>query len=99
MINKDTKIYGSFSNNPGNNGCSFFNKKFKENNINAIYKSFYSDDIKKSVDAVKTLDIKGFAVSMPFKVEIIKYLDKKDKTVDIIGACNTVINNKGKLIL
>ena len=45
MINKDTKIYGSFSNNPGNNGCKFFNKKFQENNINAIYKSFYSNNI------------------------------------------------------
>ena len=47
IINKDTKIYGSFSSNPGNNGCTFFNNKFQENNINAIYKSFYSDNIKK----------------------------------------------------
>lgn len=97
MINKDTKIYGSFSNNPGNNGCKFFNKKFQENNINAIYKSFYSNNIKKSIEAVKSLDIKGFAISMPFKIEILKYLDEVDKAVNVIGACNTVINNKGKL--
>ena len=97
MINKDTKIYGSFSNNPGNNGCKFFNKKFQENNINAIYKSFYSNNIKKSIEAAKSLDIKGFAISMPFKIEILKYLDEVDKAVNVIGACNTVINNKGKL--
>ena len=97
MINKDTKIYGSFSNNPGNNGCKFFNKKFQENNINAIYKSFYSNNIKKSIEAVKNLDIKGFAISMPFKIEILKYLDEVDEAVNVIGACNTVINNKGKL--
>ena len=97
MINKDTKIYGSFSNNPGNNGCKFFNKKFQENNINAIYKSFYSNNIKKSIEAVKSLDIKGFAISMPFKIEILKYLDEVDEAVNVIGACNTVINNKGKL--
>lgn len=97
MINKDTKIYGSFSNNPGNNGCKFFNKKFQENNINAIYKSFYSNNIKKSIEAVKNLDIKGFAISMPFKVKILKYLDEIDEAVNIIGACNTVVNNKGKL--
>ena len=66
MINKDTKIYGSFSSSPGNNGCEFFNKEFEDRNINAIYKSFYSDDIKKSIEAVKTLSISGFAVSMPF---------------------------------
>ena len=97
MINKDTKIYGSFSNNPGNNGCKFFNKKFQENYINTIYKSFYSNNIKKSIEAVKSLDIKGFAISMPFKIEILKYLDEVDKAVNVIGACNTVINNKGKL--
>ena len=45
MINKETKIYCSFSSNPGNNGCIFFNSEFKELNMNAIYKSFYSDII------------------------------------------------------
>ena len=49
MINKDTKIYCSFSENPGNNGGMFFNDAFKRNNIDAIYKSFYSNNIKKSV--------------------------------------------------
>ena len=96
-INKDTKIYCSFSSNPGNNGCLFFNNKFQENNINAIYKSFYSDDIKKSIEAVKILDIKGFAVSMPFKVEILKYVDEVDIAVKEIGAANTVTNNNGYL--
>ena len=96
-INKDTKIYGSFSTTPGNNGCIFFNKKFQENNINAIYKSFYSDNIEKAVDAVKTLDFGGFAVSMPFKVEILKYVDEVDHVTKIIGAANTIVNNNGYL--
>ena len=96
-INKDTKIYCSFSSNPGNNGCVFFNNKFQENNINAIYKSFYSNDIKKSVEAVKILDIKGFAISIPFKVEILKYVDEIDIAVKEIGAANTITNNNGYL--
>ena len=53
MINKETEIYCSFSSNPGNNGCIFFNSEFKELNMNAIYKSFYSDDIKKSIKILK----------------------------------------------
>ena len=96
-INKDTKIYGSFSSNPGNNGCMFFNTKFQENNINAIYKSFYSNDIKKSIDAVKALDIKGFAVSMPFKIDVLKYVNEVDIAVQEIGAANTIINENGYL--
>ena len=97
LINKDTKIYCSFSDNPGNNGCKFFNDKFQSQNINAIYKSFYSDNIENSIKAVKSLDIKGFAVSMPFKVEVLNYVDKLSKEVKYIGAANTILNNNGNL--
>jgi shikimate dehydrogenase len=97
LINKDTKIYCSFSSNPGNNGCVYFNTKFQQNNINAIYKSFYSDNIQKSIEAVKTLDISGFAVSMPFKIEVLKYVDEIDLAVQEIGAANTIINKGGYL--
>lgn len=96
-INKDTKIYGSFSTNPGNNGCVFFNTKFKENNVNAIYKSFYSNNIEDSVSAAKSLQFSGFAVSMPFKTEVLKYVDSMDYAVEQIGAANTVVNKDGKL--
>lgn len=97
-INKDTKIYCSFSNNPGNNGCEFFNTKFRQNGINAIYKSFYSDNIFKSIQAVTTLGISGFAVSAPFKEKVLEYVDKIDPVAYEIGAANTVINNNGQLI-
>ena len=97
MINKETKIYCSFSSNPGNNGCKFFNGKFERNGIDAIYKSFYSDDIKKSIDAVKSLDIKGFALSMPFKIEALNYLDGVESSANKIGSVNTVVNTNGYL--
>ena len=97
MINKETKIYCSFSSNPGNNGCIFFNSEFKELNMNAIYKSFYSDDIKKSIEAVKSLDIKGFALSMPFKIEALDYVDEVEESARKIGSINTVVNKDGYL--
>ncbi|MBC8308770.1 MAG: hypothetical protein H8E55_75120 [Pelagibacterales bacterium] len=97
MINKETKIYCSFSSNPGNNGCIFFNSKFKERNMNAIYKSFYSDDIKKSIEAVKSLGIKGFALSMPFKIEALDYVEEVEDSARKIGSINTVVNKDGYL--
>ena len=98
MINKDTLVFGSFSSNPGNNGSNFFNTKFKENNINAIYKSFYSDNISDSFKAAKSLSFGGFAVSMPFKFEIINLVDNLENTVKEIGAANTVLFLKGSSI-
>jgi len=97
MINKETKIYCSFSSNPGNNGCVFFNGEFERNGIDAIYKSFYSNDIKKSIDAVKSLDIKGFALSMPFKIEALDYVDEVEDSARKIGSINTVVNKDGYL--
>ena len=97
MINKDTKLYGSFSNNPGNNGCIFFNNAFAEHNINAIYKSFYSTDAEKLIISVKHLNFSGFALSMPLKINIMKYLDNVDSAALEIGAVNTVISNNGIL--
>ncbi len=96
MINKDTLIFASFSSSPGNNGCIFFNNKFEKYNLNAIYKSFYSENIKQSLDSAKILKFSGFAVSMPFKFEITKYVDYLDDPVVKIGAANTVIIKNGK---
>jgi shikimate dehydrogenase len=97
-INKDTKIYGSFSLNAGNNGNIFFNKYFRFYDIDAIYKSFSIDNIESAVKAAKTLNFGGFAVSMPFKKEVINFVDDVSNEVKIIGASNTIINKNGKLI-
>jgi shikimate dehydrogenase len=97
-INKDTKIYGSFSEQPGNNGCLFFNEAFERYNINAIYKSFYSDDIKATIQSVKYLQFGGFALSRPNKVSVIELLDELDIDAEKIGAVNTVVINDNKLI-
>lgn len=98
-INKDTKIYGSFSSNPGNNGCIFFNKRFQEKNINAIYKSFFSNNLLESINAAKSLNFSGFALSMPFKIEILSYADNIDPIASKIGSANTVLHISNKLFV
>lgn len=97
-INKDTKIFCSFSEKPGNNGSVFFNQAFQKFGINAIYKSFYSNNIEVSINSAKHLQFGGFAVSSPHKIEVIKFLDEVDEKVIEIGACNTVLNKDNKLI-
>jgi len=98
QINKDTKLFGSFSEMPGNNGCIFFNTAFEKYGINAIYKSFYSNNIEHTIQAVKHLGFSGFALSMPHKINVIPYLDDLDNVAQKIGSVNTVINDGKKLI-
>jgi len=97
MINKDTLLFGSFAKHAGNKGCELFNKAFKHYNMNAIYKSFSVENIKEAVAAAKTLNFKGFAISMPFKIEVLNYVDEMSGAVIDIGAANTVVNMDGHL--
>ena len=96
-INKDTKLYGSFSSNPGNNGCEFFNMGFQKYGLNSIYKSFYSEDIEKIIVSVKHLRFSGFALSSPLKKQVYDYIDEYDEHVLKIGAVNTILIDNNKL--
>ena len=91
-VNKDTQIYGSFSENPGNTGCGFHNKGFEKLGINAIYKSFKVSHLYKAFEAMRTLDIKGAGISMPHKETAFKYADVLEPAVEAIGAANTVLH-------
>ena len=56
-----------------------------------------SSELKGAIEAFRVLKVRGWNVSMPNKVEVIKYLDKISTAVELIGACNTVINDNGVL--
>mgnify|MGYP003625580129 FL=1 len=96
-VNKDTEIYCSFAKKAGNTGCQMMNSAFYYHGLNKIYKSFSVDNIKDAVNSVKTLNIKGFAITMPYKKEILKFVDEVDDSVRLIGATNTVLNKDGIL--
>ncbi|MHA1941265.1 MAG: hypothetical protein ACW99F_00960 [Candidatus Hodarchaeales archaeon] len=95
-INKDTEIYCSFAKNAGNTGCQMMNSAFYYYGLNKIYKSFSVDSIEDAVVAVKTLGIKGFAITMPYKKQVLSFVDELDDSAKI-GAANTVINTNGIL--
>jgi len=97
-VNKDTEIYCSFAKKAGNTGCQMMNSAFYYYGLNKIYKSFSVDNIEEAVNAVKTLNIKGFAITMPYKKEVLEFVDEMDYNVGAIGAANTVMNEDGKLV-
>ena len=95
-INKDTEIYCSFAKQAGNTGCQMMNSAFYYYGLNKIYKSFSVDNIEDAINSVKTLGIKGFAITMPYKIEVLDYVDELDDSVKKIQSANTVINDNGK---
>lgn len=52
--------------------------------------------LKNSIDSLRAINIGGFNVTMPHKVKVLNYVDRCDKTVQLVGAANTVDNEEGK---
>ena len=99
-IDKNTEIYCSFAEKAGNTGCQMMNSAFYYYGLNKIYKSFSVSNIEDAVKSVKTLNIKGFAITMPYKTQVLECMGAQDFCADNvveIGAANTILNDNGIL--
>jgi len=68
-----------------------FNRMFREQHIDAHYENFELDSIEQVKNLVESNpNLCGFNVTIPYKQDIIPYLDRLDKTAQAIGAVNTV---------
>jgi len=98
LVDRNTKLFCSFSGNAGNFGCIMHNAAFQHLNLNCIYKSFTVSDIKDAFNAMRTLDIEGAGISSPFKVKALAHADDISNCANI-GSANTAINVNGRIIL
>jgi len=72
---------------------------FRELNLDSSYIGYRipKGELEGGVEGLKKIKITGFNVTIPHKIEMMKYLDKIDESCSIIGAVNTVVNNEGIL--
>jgi shikimate dehydrogenase len=75
------------------------NAAFESLGLNFVYLAFEIPpaELKKAVEALRTLNIRGVNVTIPYKEAVIPYLDKVDKRAAGIGSVNTIINDGGVL--
>ena len=96
-INKDTKLCMSLASRPGNFGTRLHNFLYAAMGLNFLYKSFTTTDLKSAIAGIRALAIRGCAISMPFKEEVMQYLDHIDPSAARISAVNTIVNDDGVL--
>ncbi|MGH1567140.1 MAG: shikimate dehydrogenase [Nitrosopumilus sp.] len=72
---------------------------FRELNLNCSYIAYRipKEELAEGIEGLKKIKIAGFNVTIPHKVEMMKYLDKMDESCSLIGAVNTVTNKNGVL--
>ncbi len=73
------------------------NAGYQELGLNFAYVAFGVKDVKKALDGIVSLGIRGVSVTVPHKRSVIPFLHKIDETARQIGAINTIVNNNGIL--
>ncbi|MDD4109749.1 MAG: shikimate dehydrogenase, partial [Prolixibacteraceae bacterium] len=80
----------------------FFTEKFERENINSIYENYEIPVISDFPGIIKNdPGLKGMNVTIPYKEQVLPYLDEMDDAAREVGAVNTVkiIRNNDKIIL
>ncbi|MHB8653123.1 MAG: shikimate dehydrogenase [Terriglobia bacterium] len=96
-LNKRVQIYGvvgsraSISLSP-----AMQNAAFQAKHVNAVYLPCETERLSDFLAFARGLRLIGFSVTMPFKRAIIRHLDWLDPLAAKIGACNTVVVQRGK---
>lgn len=99
QLDAATRVYGVVGD-PVAHSLSpiMLNTAFRRENVNGVYLALHVKSMDDLMKCVRDIPIHGFSVTMPYKEEIVKHLDKSDPLTAKIGACNTVVcGQEGKL--
>ena len=95
---RENKIYGLLGKNIDYSfSKNFFSKKFKNENINCKYLNFDIQNISEFKSIISDKNISGLNVTIPYKEDVIKYIDKISSDAKSIGAVNTIKISNDKL--
>ena len=105
-LDENTEIYGLVAGSIAHSvSPQMHNAAFKFHNLNAVYVPFAVKNLEEFMRRMihpKTREIdwnlRGLSVTIPHKIEIMKYLDFVDETATQIGAVNTVKMEGDKLL-
>ena len=76
------------------------NRAFEATNTNGVYLAWEVEgtDLAETVANIRRYQMFGINLSMPYKEQVIPYLDHLSEESRLIGAVNTVVNREGTLI-
>lgn len=99
IADQHTELYGIIGNPIGHSLSPIMhNAAFSQKGLNAVFMAFETRDLDTCIKGMKGPGIKGMAVTIPYKTEVIPLLDEVDDLAGRIGAVNTIVNRGGRLV-
>ncbi|KZS40229.1 shikimate dehydrogenase [Aquimarina aggregata] len=91
------KIYGLLGRDIGYSfSKGFFTEKFTKENLDCEYNNFDLKQIESFKEVINDPSIQGLNVTIPYKEEVVSYLDNLDTVAKEIGAVNVIKFEKDK---
>lgn len=95
-IDKNTPVMGIIGNPLGHSKSPHIhNQWLQEAGIPGVYMAFPLPEIRILEPLRKWLNLQGLSVTIPYKVEVLDYIDEQSARVKTIGACNTIYKKNG----
>lgn len=98
-ITNNTQLYAVIGNPVAHTlSPAIHNAAFATLNLDSVYVACRVEDVKNALAGMRALgNFHGMSVTIPHKMEAMKYVDEISEIDRNIGSINTVINEKGKL--
>ena len=99
MIDAQTKLYGLIGN-PVHHSLSpiIHNGAFRRLGWNAVYLAFEVKNVEEALGGIRGVGVRGVSVTLPFKTEVVPFLNRVEGVAKKIGAVNTIVNRRGQLV-
>ena len=95
QVDAATRVYG-VAGDPVSQSLSpaMLNAAFRRENVNAVYLALHARSIDDLTACLQDIPIAGLSITMPYKEQVLKHLDKSDPWTTKVGACNTLVRSQ-----
>jgi 3-dehydroquinate dehydratase/shikimate dehydrogenase len=97
-ITAETRVYGVLGSDVSRSFSPMLhNRAFEARRLDAVYVPLQAEDLGPFLRALPVLDLAGFSVTRPYKVDILPHLHEVEESAALCGSVNTVTVQGGML--
>ena len=97
-VTAETKVYGVLGTSVLHSlSPVLHNRALEARGLDAVYVPLQAEALAPFIEALPALDLSGFSVTRPYKVEILEHLSEVEEAAALSGSVNTVVVHDGML--
>src|SRR5258706_4666573 len=92
QITAKTRVYGVLGSDVTRSLSPYLhNRALEARNVDAVYVPLQAEALEPFVRAIPALELSGFSVTRPYKIDILAHLQEVDEPSALCGNCHTAV--------